>query len=295
MVTDWSDRSLPTADGRRIDRAVVDPDETFVRRFDTLGDAREYVREDGSAQIGGVSGIPSERVPALEHYRLVKVSETSAFNSQSYQQAVLSTSRMTGVPPNALVSSSPSWVKSFERVPGATVEGSGAPANANVTATVEMEIPTTNSTFEYTQRARTNDDGEFNMTVPYSTTDYDDYGPENGYTNVSVRANGSYQFSAQTFENRTLTTWNGSTDVSEGLVLGDEDGVATVDMQVANTQELFQQNETNDSGTNTTEDANTINESSTTDDGSTDTTNDTGTETETATDTGGDTATETAN
>jgi len=291
----------------------------------TMEGARAYTANDTTSTVGGVGALPAERIPALEHYRLVGTSDQSATASGNYNIGLLSEARVSGLGYEIVNSTSqctsnvtarttsgqyaclpeslndqvfnptsPQWLKLFERVPGGTVEGTG-PANATVTATVEMYNPASNDTFEYTQRARTNDDGEFNMTVPYSTTDYDDYGPENGYTNVSVRANGSYQFSAQTFENRTLTTWNGSTDVSEGLVLGDEDGVATVDMQVANTQELFQQNETNDSGTNTTEDANTINESSTTDDGSTDTTNDTGTETETATDTGGDTATETAN
>jgi len=177
VVTDWSDRSLPTADGRRIDRAVVDPDETFVRRFDTLGDAREYVREDGSAQIGGVSGIPSERVPALEHYRLVHASKTR-----------YTTETLGGTERG-------SWAKVFERVPGATVRGR-APPDSRVTATVRLSLPR-NRSFTYSQRARTDASGRFSMTLPYSTTGYDDWGVEAGYTNVSVRASGPYRFVAE--------------------------------------------------------------------------------------------------
>jgi dolichyl-diphosphooligosaccharide--protein glycosyltransferase len=35
---------------------------TTVRQFDNLTAAREYVEDDGSAQIGGVGDLPSECV-----------------------------------------------------------------------------------------------------------------------------------------------------------------------------------------------------------------------------------------
>jgi dolichyl-diphosphooligosaccharide--protein glycosyltransferase len=177
VVTDWEEQSLPTADSGRVARAVVRPDETFVRRFDTLGEARAYVREDGSAQVGGVDGLPAERVPALEHYRLVHASETE------YAAETLSGTERG------------SFAKVFERVPGATVRGR-APPGSRVTASVELSLPR-DRTFTYTQRARAGPDGEFSMTLPYSTTGYDDWGVEAGYTNVSVRATGPYRFVAE--------------------------------------------------------------------------------------------------
>ncbi|PSP72837.1 oligosaccharyl transferase, archaeosortase A system-associated [Halobacteriales archaeon QS_3_64_16] len=142
-----------------------------VRQFENMSAARAFVERERSAQIGGVQGIPSEYVSALEHYRLVHASEDTA--------------SQTGTP----------WVKTFERVPGAQVEGSGPP-NSRVTASVELRMPNADETFTYTQRARTDSQGQFTMTVPYSTTNYARWGTEEGYTNVSVQATGPYTFTA---------------------------------------------------------------------------------------------------
>jgi len=233
VVVDWDEVTAQTNTGETVTVKTVPQDNSSViKQFNSTQAAREYVRQDGSSQVGGIGGFPSERVPALQHYRLVKVSNTSAFRSQSYQQAVLGTSRVTGLPPGALVSQTPTWVKSFERVPGATVEGSGGPANATVTASVEMNVPTTNSTFTYTQRAQTNEQGEFTMTLPYSTTGYTEYGPENGYTNVSVRANGTYSIGtgAQLNESGWVVRHSATLDVPEGAVNGDSDETLTVEL-----------------------------------------------------------------
>jgi len=199
VVTDWETRPLETADGRRTESAVVRADSAFVRRFDTLATAREFVRDDGSAQVGGVDGLPAERVPALEHYRLVHVSDAR------YAASTI-VGRRTG----------PS-VKTFERVPGATVRGQALP-NATVTASVRL-VPESGAAFTYTQRVRAGADGTFSLTLPYSTTGYDDYGPAEGYTNVSVRASGPYTVTAR--RNGTVV---GSTPVHvpEGAVVGAE-------------------------------------------------------------------------
>jgi dolichyl-diphosphooligosaccharide--protein glycosyltransferase len=147
-------------------------------------------------------------VPALEHYRLVRDSAEPAGGSYP------SLTRR-------------SYVKTFERVPGATVEGSNAPANATVTASVQMRAPTSNTTFTYTQQARTNAEGEFTMTLPYSTTGYADYGPENGYTNVSVRSTtGHYVLRTPSQLNSSgyVVQYGGNLTVPEGAVNGAEDG-----------------------------------------------------------------------
>ena len=87
-----------------------------------------------------------------------------------------------------------------------------------------MDIPTTGESFVYTQYAETDADGNFEMTLPYSTTGYDEFGPEEGYTNPSVRANGSYQFLAP--EAGAI----GQTDVTEAQVIGEDETPVTVEL-----------------------------------------------------------------
>jgi dolichyl-diphosphooligosaccharide--protein glycosyltransferase len=181
------------------------------RQFESLEQARQYVESDTTSQLGGYGDNPSERVPAMEHYRLVGSSDSEAFpDNPRYQHSA--------------------WTKIFERVPGATVEGSG-PANATVRAAVQMRNPATNKTFVYRQQAQTDRNGNFEMTVPYSTTGYDEWGTDEGYTNVSVRSETQYQFSAVGANNGTQTSFIGTTNVTEGQVIGEDDSAATVDLE----------------------------------------------------------------
>jgi dolichyl-diphosphooligosaccharide--protein glycosyltransferase len=96
-----------------------------------------------------------------------------------------------------------------------------------------MEIPARNDTFTYQQEARTGPDGRFSMTVPYSTTGYEEYGPSNGHTNVSVRANGSYQLRTGITRNESgdFIRYNGTVDVTERQVLGESQSPAEVDLE----------------------------------------------------------------
>ena len=232
IVVDWEPRQVQTGSGRAVTLDANPRGEgSFVRTFDNMSAAREYVAEDGSAQVGGLGSFPSERVSALEHYRLVQVSETSANNQ--ILRTVGRDAQIAGANPRATVPSDPAWVKTFERVPGATVEGSGAPANATVTASTELRIPNSNSTFTYTQRAETNSEGDFEMTLPYATTGYDDYGPDNGYTNVSVRATGPYTVStpATLGDNGSIVSYQSNLSVPEGEVNGDADGEISVELE----------------------------------------------------------------
>lgn len=83
-------------------------------------------------------------------------------------------------------------VKTYERVEGATITGEANVSEpANVTAFVEMETTNTDRTFPYTDRVETDADGEFEITVPYSTVD--DVPVEEGGTNASVEATGPYE------------------------------------------------------------------------------------------------------
>jgi dolichyl-diphosphooligosaccharide--protein glycosyltransferase len=237
VVVDWEPRQVQAAGGDSVTvPANPQGEQTFVRTFENMSAAEAYVEEDGTAQIGGIGQYPSERVEALEHYRLAHVSNTSASNS--ILRTTGRNSQILGVSPQAAVPSNPAWVKTFERVPGATVEGSGAPANTNVTAQTELRIPNTNSTFTYTQRAETDENGNFEMTLPYSTTGYDEYGPENGYTNVSVRSTGPYTISSPaSFQNGSIVNYQANLSVAEGDVNGDEEGAVSVELE-RNEQQL---------------------------------------------------------
>ena len=201
---------------------------TLVKRFDTMQAARQFVQEDGSARIGGVGDYPSEDVAALENYRVVKVSQSSAAQVPSHNQVLR---QRLGLMPDAqsqqnMLKTSPSWVKTFERVDGAKVEGTG-PSNTTITASVEME--TAKGTFTYRQQAETGQDGSFTMTLPYSTTGYDQWGTEKGYTNVSVRALGPYEFKTPTTAGEDgFTFQNATAQVSEGQVVGENGSPVTV-------------------------------------------------------------------
>ena len=186
--------------------------------------------------MGGIGPNPTERVEALEHYRLVKSAESPAsFSNSDFQQQV-QLMQQANVSGQYLARTSPQWVKTFERGPGATAEGSGAPAGSEVTAQVSMRDQTTNSTFTYTQYATADEDGNFEMTLPYSTTGYDEFGPENGYTNVSVTAEDDYVFTAidedaNTSENPVAGQFVGEAAVEEAQVVGEDDSAVTVELE----------------------------------------------------------------
>jgi hypothetical protein len=69
--------------------------------------------------------------------------------------------------------------------------------------------------------------------LPYSTTGYDNFGPEDGYTNVSVRANSSYVFTTPTTTNESgyTTNYGQEADVSEAKVLGVNESAKQVTLE----------------------------------------------------------------
>ena len=228
-VIETEPTTAQTQSGQQVTINAFDPNED-IQTFDTLSEAESYVNETPGAQLGGIGANPTERVDALEHYRLVKASQSNALrSSRGYQQQLFQTNQSTGLDINELTRTTPNWVKTFERVPGATVEGTGAAPGEEVRATVEMQYPEGSQTFSYTQYATADANGAFEMTLPYSTTGYDEFGPENGYTNTSVQATGQYTFST----NGTAATIQ--TGVSEAQVVGADDSVVTVDISEATT------------------------------------------------------------
>ena len=242
IVVDWD----TTQGGYKI--APQGPNETVVRKFDTMKQARAFVQKDGSSQIGGIGPYPSKSIPALQHYRVVKESKSQYIRS-NYQvlRQRIGLLNQGNVSAQDYFRTSPSWVKTFERVPGATVKGTG-PANTEITASVRMNSPS-GGTFTYTQHATTDGNGKFTMTLPYSTTGYEKWGTEKGYTNVSVHAAGPYQFSTpKTFGDGGITFKNASAQVSEGKVIGEDKKPVTV--SVTNQQTIPVGGANNSSGNN---------------------------------------------
>lgn len=237
-------------------RGVAVPPEQggLIEQFNSSEEAREAAEQDPNAIHGGILGQPGERIEALEHFRLVHASGVTTANVG------------IGLPGNQRES----WVKTFERVDGATVQGTG-PANSEVQASVLMEVNSTGETFVYRQFAQTDESGNFEMTVPYSTTGYDEYGTNAGYTNVDVRANGSYQFSA--IDQAEATAWGGSAEVTEGQVLGEEEGPVQVELEAGEAPEGSQDPGSDGGDDGSTDDGST--DGNATDDGSTGGENDT--------------------
>ncbi|WP_200531426.1 oligosaccharyl transferase, archaeosortase A system-associated [Halorubrum sp. LN27] len=259
VVVDWETQTAQTANGEQIEVDTLPSDPTTtIRQFDNVSAARAYVEEDGSAQVGGVGDLPSERVEALEHHRLVHASQSAGQSPSALQVQVL---QQLGVDVQSVLGESilqafqDDFVKTFERVPGATIEGSGAEPDQEVRATVQME-KSSGQTFTYTQYAEADENGNFELTVPYSTTGYDEFGPENGYTNTSVRATGPYQLSAGvSIDNGTPTALTGEVDVSEAQVVGEDDAAATVELEETTLDDESSENETTSEGSETAEGA----------------------------------------
>ena len=230
VVTDWERVDAQTADGPITLDAAADPSAPLVQEFETMAEAEAYLANDSTAQLGGVGALPTERVPAMTEYRLVHVSDTSA--AAQIEGTTNSNARAIGLNPAVNVPTTASWVKTFERVPGATVSGSGAPAGAEVTASVELAIPQTDQTFTYVQYAQADADGRFRLQLPYATAGYDAYGPAEGYTNVSVRATGPYELSTPPQVGGSgLTTYRGELTVDEGVVNGADPRTLRVSME----------------------------------------------------------------
>jgi len=255
--------------------------------------ARNYTESDATSQLGGFGAQPGERVGALEHYRYVGSSETSAYSSGRHNQLQLIESAFGQLPnqqsttgdcaenqttmpvgnqtfcvsdqvANTMDHTNPAWTKIFERVEGGTIEGT-APANTTVEASVPMRNNITGESFTYTQRVDVGADGRFEMTVPYSTTGYDAWGTDEGYTDVSVRAQGPYEFEIPVNVQASVPL-NGTATVTEGQVIGENESATTVDLTVRTDNQTAGNNTTaTNTGTNTTTDGTSTNETTTND------------------------------
>ncbi|MFA9416411.1 oligosaccharyl transferase, archaeosortase A system-associated [Natrinema sp. HArc-T2] len=141
-------------------------------------------------------------------------------------------------------------VKTFERVPGATITGTADGVtdaeNATAVATVELE---TNSgrTFNYTQRADLAADGSFELTVPYATND--ELSVEDGYTNSSVEATGNYTVTVVETVGAEPSYYSGETTVPEPAVVKGDSVDVTLESVATPPSNVTDGNETDDGTT----------------------------------------------
>jgi dolichyl-diphosphooligosaccharide--protein glycosyltransferase len=217
-----------TENSQRTGPLRVLDDNNATDRRDTLSQARNASQSPEVISGGiGYTNPPEERVEALENYRLVTSSSSTYYRTlggrilpgsfgstpiYEYANVVRSMNNETrqSTRPTDLLGQNPSSVKIFERVDGARLQGT-AESEAIYTVQVEMNDPSTNSTFTYKQRVETNSDGDFELTVPYSSSGYSEveHPPE-------VRANSSYELVDS--EENVIETF----EVSETAVKGNE-------------------------------------------------------------------------
>lgn len=265
FVTQWSGQDQPTEEGNVF---VETPgDQPVVQFLDNMSQAEEWTELNETSQIGGLGIHPEEDVEALEHFRLVHADEVPAVpqtggNDQAFQDAV---DRGLSVGPASvalnrnidllrdsggnqtpdrpaeddlaeqldfLFDGTPAFTKTFERVPGATLQGE---THENITANVspgdEVDIAVNidqpnGESFVYAQHAELDENLEFEVTVPYSTMGYDEWGVEEGYTNVSARSIGGYEIrvgDTSFDQNRGVLEYKGdSVNVTEAQVIGED-------------------------------------------------------------------------
>ncbi len=203
----------------------VDSDQPVIT-FDSVEEAQEYVNENPNAKLGGIGPYPEEDVEALEQHRLVHQSDEPAFIDPSYNEEILTQASATGLDPAHLHYNYPAWVKTFERVDGGIIKGEG-PSNETVFATVQMDDAETGEQFIYQQLTETDSDGNFEMKVPYSTTGYDEWGTDKGYTDIHIQSTGPYTVSTEDGD------YVGEVDVTEGQVIGEESEESIVILEEA--------------------------------------------------------------
>jgi dolichyl-phosphooligosaccharide-protein glycotransferase len=185
----------------------ADPNEEIERNevADHFGDAPYFGTTVAQLYLDDASG--------MDHYRLVHENDARTTAFASYAIVDPETDQVardeTGQPQVAIGQtvdpqtidqletdpsvelfdvSEGSAVKTYERVEGATLTGTADDAgeNATVTAAVELDSGAERGTFVYEQEVEVDDDGSFELTVPYATDE--DFGVEDGYTDSDVEA-----------------------------------------------------------------------------------------------------------
>ncbi|MFB6362389.1 MAG: glucosylglycerol hydrolase, partial [Halobacteriales archaeon] len=211
----------------------LDPGRTD-RREVRLDRTRVPLARQGAYHWGVVTGVrPGTRETIGSLYRLVHESESTT--------AIVSVARETqsGFEPTRVINQrlsqsifqavrqrpdlafynvrEESTVKVYERVPGATISGHVDTENATTVFAVLRLQTNVNRNFTYVQSVETDDHGNFELTVPYATTNT--VGPADGGTDSGVTATGKYElFTGNPFQ----PSARGNTSVPEPAIYNGE-------------------------------------------------------------------------
>lgn len=202
-----------TQSGQQIKQ--ITPELNPIKKHNTTEEAIEYSQNNTEVSHGGIGRFPSEPVEALDQYRLVKSSSASMFdNLQTVRVARNIDNNIEGNLTLTDINRNPASVKIFEKVDGSDVTISGISSNSEIKVEVTLGDPATRQRFDYTQYTDVDSNGSAQLTVPYSTTGYDnvDKSPE-------VRSLGPYKIYNENGEQI------GSFNVSESNVINDEEPV----------------------------------------------------------------------
>jgi dolichyl-diphosphooligosaccharide--protein glycosyltransferase len=196
--------------------------------------------------VGGLLAPQQNRVRALTTFRIGPWSNQTVQAQRSFGQARRANQAVPlgqgqyGIDPHVEAS-----VKTFERVPGATITGTINETNdTTVMVYVSMNVTNTGRQFTYFSEANATD-GEFSTTVPYATQDT--IGPAEGGTDQTVEANGNYSI---VHGNPFNPTEYASVEVSDEAVRDGE--TIEVEMTAPPRPEPTTNASTNDSATNVT-------------------------------------------
>lgn len=121
----------------------------------------------------------------------VTIATNRELTPQLYQQLLLY--EQQGIEIATFDEREASSVKTYERVEGAQLVGE---AESGETVSVQLELTTGESdrSFTYSQETTADGDGNYELTVPYATSE--DLGTEDGYTDSDVIAEGDYEITA---------------------------------------------------------------------------------------------------
>lgn len=198
---------------------TVLPQSNPIKVHNSTEEAQQYADENEGVTFGGFGTNPPEDVEALEQYRLVKSSPTSALQREGYGFEASNILSLTNEEIEITeINENPSTVKVFEHVEGAELEVNNVDSDETITATVTLFDETTGLEFDYVQESTADESGTATLTVPYSTTGYeyiDTY-------EIQVTALSSYEI---TRENDTDSTM---VDIHENDVMGEESDVTQV-------------------------------------------------------------------
>jgi asparagine N-glycosylation enzyme membrane subunit Stt3 len=133
------------------------------------GENSEGQSFDGTRQIGGIGTNSPTAVPALQHHRYVASSSQSIIDDRTFNRYAQITSQYTQQLRYSDLLREDGHVKVFQKVEGVKVEGSGGPAENTIQIAIELENEQTGTPVRYVQTVQTDENGNFETTLPYAS------------------------------------------------------------------------------------------------------------------------------